>query len=78
MRHAQLRTFQWEVLLEGRGRSSQERLHRHARPVLWKGTLAKVEAVAVPNGNAPVLSLQRTDSDTAGRGYRLATTTLLQ
>ena len=43
------------------------RLHRHARPVLWKGTLAKLAVVAVPNGNAAVLSLQRTDSDTAVR-----------
>ncbi len=59
-------------LIIGGGHSSQERQHRHARPVLWKGTLAKVAVVAVPNSNAAVLSLQRTDSDTAGRGYRLA------
>ena len=45
-------------------------------PVLWQGTPAKVAVVAVPNSNAAVLSLQRTDSDTAGRGYRLATAAL--
>ena len=41
-----------------------------------EGHLAKVAVVAVPNGNAAVLSLQRTDSDTAGRGYRLAAAAL--
>ena len=45
-----------------------------ARPL--EGDLAKVAVVAVPNSNAAVLSLQRTDSDTAGRGYRLATVAL--
>ena len=64
------RTFRWEVLLQGRDQSTQGGGHTViARPVLWNGKLAKVAVVAV-------LCPQGTASDTAGRGYRLATVAL--
>ena len=47
-----------------------------ARPILSEGKLAKEAVVAVPDAYAAILCLQGIASDTAARGYRMATAAL--
>ena len=57
----------------GEGSVCPGRLHRHSPACPLEGKLAKVTVIAVRDGYEAVLCPLGIASDTAGRGYRLAT-----